>query len=210
METALSHFSDRQLEELSASGVRFWPSDRGMPPEISAVGVSGAHAPEAYIPETRVIHYRDSMTSARLTHELAHAYDDVHGERSPHRLDDLPLAARRAEVERLDREVSHHRAFASERDPSLARAQDSYRDGLPRGSGASETYDFDWGARAGYARTGDVHEFYAEGVAALHGSAERSARIERNAPELYRRLVEESRAEGTTPAWIGSDGHVIE
>jgi len=209
MEGALSSFSDHQLEELSASGVRFWPSDRGLPPEISAVGVSSPTGAEEYLPEARVIRYSERMPSARMRHELAHAYDDVHGERSPHRLDDLPVGERRTEMARLDREVSRHRAFASERDPSMARALDSYREGRPHSRDAYERYDFDAGARSGYAAT-DVHEFYAEGFAALHGSAERSARIERNAPELYRRLVDEARAAGTTPAWIGADGHVIE
>lgn len=207
MDAALSSFSDRQLEEMHAAGVRFWPADAGMPPEISETGVANPRAREAYIPEARTIRYTEGMSASRLRHELAHAYDDVHGERAPHRLDDLPLAERTREMGRLDREVSRHRAFGSERDHAIGDSFEAYRAERPHVRAEYERYDFDVGARTGYSAT-DVHEFYAEGFSAFHGDAEHARRLEHNAPGLYRHLLEESRAEGTTPSWIRSDGTV--
>ena len=91
----------------------------------------------------------------------------------------------------------------------IARSLDGYREGRPHARVDFERYDFDASARSGYS-TRDVHEFYAEGFSSFHQDAAHAALVQRNAPELYRRLLEESRTEGTTPSWVDSSGRVVD
>jgi hypothetical protein len=126
------------------------------------------------------------------------------------RLDELALPARRRAVRTLAREEHSGRTFDSTHDRALGAAFDRYRDHLDVADGRAdgrttqdtrERLSFDLGAREGYSLR-SVEEFYAEGFSAFHGSAERTERMARNAPELYQRLAEDARAAGTLPSWV--------
>lgn len=142
------------------------------------------------------------MTPGRFRHELAHAWDDVRADRHPQRLDELPLAQRTRAVERLSTEVESHHAMSSSTDPRLRDSFEEYAHGRSWNQAEYEAEAFDTpGTQGGYSRR-SVEEFYAEGFSAFHGDAERAARLQRNAPELYRQLAAESQQEGTLPAWV--------
>ncbi len=203
MDRALESFSDAQLQRMRDAGVRFWPGRDGLPPDIIEAGAAAPppSSPGAYVAGARTLRYSPDMSTAALRHELGHAWDDVGGETRRLRLDDLPTAERRRAITRLDREVDTGRAFSSTRDRGLVDAFEDYRGSRRWTSDAREREAFDLGARAGYS-TRSVEEFYAEGFSAFHGSAERAARMERNAPELFHRLAEDARDAGTLPTWI--------
>lgn len=212
MERSLESFSDDQLRRMRDAGVRFWPQEQGLPPDVLAAGAAGpgVDSPAGYIAGARTLRYGPGTTVAEFRHELGHAWDDVGTETRSMRLDEMSTRDRSRAIRTLHREVERGTAFGSTRDSVLRDAFEDYRGRVDRADGsadgrfttdARERAAFDLGAREGYSLS-SVEEFYAEGRSAFHGSAERAARMERNAPGLYRRLAEEARDAGTLPAWV--------
>jgi len=203
MDRALESFSDDQLTRMREAGVRFWPQGAGLPPDITEAGgrAPPVGSPAGYLPEARVLRYGPEMTTATWRHELGHAWDDVGGETRTMRFDEMTQAQRERSLARLDREVDRGTALGSTRDRLLRDSYEDYRGSRRWTTDARTREAFDLGAREGYSLS-SVEEFYAEGFSAFHGDREHAARIERNAPGLYRRLAEEARDAGTLPAWV--------
>ncbi|MBL8949700.1 MAG: hypothetical protein JNK82_02915 [Myxococcaceae bacterium] len=203
MDRALESFGDDQLTRMREGGVRFMRQRDGLPDDLVAAGAvaPGVSSPAGYLAEARVLRFGESTSPATWRHELGHAWDDVRGETRNGRFDDMPLRQRTRLLTTLDREVSRDRAFGSSRDARLTDAFEDYRGSRRWTSDARSREAFDIGAREGYSLR-SVEEFYAEGFSAFHGDREHAARIERNAPGLYRRLAEEARDAGTLPAWV--------
>jgi hypothetical protein len=188
-------------------GVRMWPAGT-LPPGLAEAGAANPPIAERarYLAGSRVLRYGDDATPGVLRHELAHALDDVGGESRPMRLDDMSAAQRTRAVATLGREVESGRAMSSTRDQTLLDSFEAYGDRRSLDHVVRESQTFDTTAPAGYSRR-SVEEFYAEGFNSFHQGAGGASEVQRTAPELYRRLAEESRAAGTLPAYV--DPHTL-
>jgi len=207
---ALDNFGCRQLAKMQYAGVRMWPERFTPPPElVDLVGFRNpplsswvANYPDAreraaYASVIRTVVFEpDRMSTYALTHELAHAWDDVanNTRRSPRRLDGLTGQQLRQAVTRLAEEAAQRNMF---------RTFTWGRRGRRGTSTITTMYNAFLGrVRAGrgtpfdhFGLGGDRHdrdnpaEFYAEGYAVFHTNAPRNQALLRAlAPELYEYL----------------------
>ena len=224
-------FSTEQLRRMHAAGVRF--ADIGGVPSTRLLEGSNSErplrTPGRYLPSSRVVQMRDTASTGKIRHEMAHAWDEVRNDRLQLR-DDASQVERRRTMLRLNhqdargqlpsmrRRAQMRRAGSPERAAAEAqiRSVDRETRGVAAGfhsdtalQGAFEAYrgrmmgrPRDQGLEYA-AREGhalrSAREFYAEGFNAFHANSHSRERVRQTAPELYRVLHREATQHGTLP-----------
>jgi len=208
---ALEHFGCRQLDRFREAGLLLWPQREGLPPvyagwvrwgELSVparrMAVQFRRAPPssraAYIPHVRTVVFRPGENiEYSLTHELAHAWDDLVYETLPAAdqrtaLDAMPEARRDRTVAALIREYQrriHMRSTTMRSTRGSPGTLQSMYDDFMAFRRANRGLDPTFG-RTGGEETQNVLEFYAEGYAVFHcGPQDNQIRLLDYATRLY-------------------------
>jgi hypothetical protein len=199
--TVMKAFSTGQLERMHNAGVRFWPFDKGAPPEYHLEGVPDLKAPAEYKKEFRAVRVsyaslnKGSITEY-LRHELAHAWDDVRNEKNPPNLRTLTGKDLEKELERLGGDQEPFESMSTKKlkpsDISIQEMLRRYQAVVP-----DQDMGFPHDSTAPRHAAGNSMEFYAEGYSVFHGfTDDRKARLLRFATELYDYLEWEAKGNG--------------
>ena len=219
--SALQHFGCVQLDRFREAGLLLWPQRTGLPAAYGRLVNWGAPGPApinhpappsrslaAYLPPVRTVVFRGEATGFvySLTHELAHAWDDLANDpdtadsRTP--LDAMTGRRRERAVLRLAREQARSRHArsttmrATRRSPTTLEALHRAFVALRRQEGARRGVNVSFGRTGGEEALNPL-EFYAEGYAVIRcGPLENQGRMLRFAPGLYDYLEAESQRHG--------------
>lgn len=215
LQAVLNNFGCAQLQAMQAAGVRLWPERYAVPaPYAPYVGFAGrarppglvvqydSHgSPAAYLPAIRTIAFEPGLADAYgLTHELAHAWDDLGNESraSLSRLDALTGGSLQRALRRLAQQQAQSRTFRSStmrRRAGIRTLPQVFQDYMvARRQVRSDVAHFGL-AGGGTEEQRNVAEFYAEGYAVFHGGlglTSNQARLLVLAPDLYGFLADET------------------
>ncbi|AXT53612.1 hypothetical protein D1818_23330 [Aquimarina sp. BL5] len=197
---SMCRFSLRQLSKMSRAGLRIWT--HGSVPSVfeGVVQINSRGGSASYVRGIRTIFLRETINTAWLTHEMAHAWDHIRiiPRRNLVRLENLNSRRRR----RLILNPGNYLSETSRRQNidrigarrptrmTFDRMFQNYRRRVPRRELA-----FSQGSRTGYSMTSS-QEFYAEGYTVFQGSfIGQQAKLYNYAIELYNFLNNEANRE---------------
>jgi hypothetical protein len=196
---ALKAFSDDQLTQMDAAGVRMWPNLKGLPPDIPQMHIDDLGTPAEYKYQFRVV--RISPTSLatgsavnHLRHEFAHAWDNVYSGKD---LKSLRTMNPDKQADELNTRAKQPAPFASDSSDKLQKLAAAYKQIL---AVDREKFSFAHDSTAPKHATTNVREFYAEGYSVFHGLAtDKQARMYWIARNFFAYLEEESKRLGLLP-----------